>query len=63
MNKENDFWIIEMHVTNQMTNEIKEKLKYVLNKNLIIDWNIIFGSLLIDMHQYDKAESYFNSLF
>ncbi|CAF1063701.1 unnamed protein product [Adineta steineri] len=58
--KEEEFWRIRMHVSDECIMDIKQRIEPILKKLSTININLFLGKLLIDMHQYDKAESYFN---
>lgn len=58
--KEEDFWVIQLDATDVCIDDIKQRIKPTLSKLSTININIFLGKLLIDMHQYDKAASYFH---
>ncbi|CAF1570958.1 unnamed protein product, partial [Didymodactylos carnosus] len=60
--QEEDFWRIKMSATDEGTTEIKQRINLIKNKFQKMNINLLFGKLLIDMHQYDKAEVYFNMM-
>ncbi|UJR12426.1 hypothetical protein I4U23_016602 [Adineta vaga] len=60
--KEEEFWRIRMHVTDECIEDIKQRMETIQKKFSKININLFFGKLLIDMHHYDKAESYFKMI-
>jgi hypothetical protein len=57
--EENKLWIIKMNATDEGTMEIKQRVNLMKKKFQSGNKNLLFGRLLLDMHQYTKAESYF----
>ncbi|CAF0933258.1 unnamed protein product [Adineta steineri] len=60
--KEEEFWRIRMHATDECIVDIKERIEPIQKKLPTINVNLYFGKLLMDMNQYDKAELYFNMI-
>ncbi|CAF1398789.1 unnamed protein product [Adineta steineri] len=60
--KEDEFWRIRMHVTDECIMEIRQRMESIQKKLSTININLFFGKLLIDMHQHDKAKSYFKMI-
>ncbi|CAF0800556.1 unnamed protein product, partial [Adineta steineri] len=56
------FWRIHMHATDECIEDIQHRMEPIKNKLSTININLFLGKLLIDMHHYDKAESYFNMI-
>lgn len=57
--EENKLWRIKMNATDEGTIEIKQRVNLMKKKFQNGNKNLLFGRLLLDMHQYTKAESYF----
>ncbi|CAF0901393.1 unnamed protein product, partial [Adineta ricciae] len=58
--REEDFWRIKIHATDDGSMEIKDKMDLMKKKFKTTNLNLLFGRLLIDMGLFDKAQSYFN---
>lgn len=57
--EQNKLWIIKMNATDEGAMEIKQRVNLTKKKFQNGNKNLLFGRLLLDMHQYTKAESYF----
>ena len=60
--EEEDLWHIRVHATDQGTELAAEYMEYQRRKIEESNINLIFGNLLLEMGQYDKAEAYFDSV-
>ena len=55
-------WKIHMEATDECTDEIECRINQMRKKFQNGSINLLFGCLLVDMHQYSKAESYFQMM-
>ncbi|CAF1352734.1 unnamed protein product [Rotaria sp. Silwood1] len=60
--EQRNFWRIQMSATDQGTFEIKQRIDFIIKEFQSFNINLLFGRLLIDMHQYVKAEAYFRMI-
>ncbi|CAF0975180.1 unnamed protein product [Rotaria sp. Silwood1] len=55
-------WKIQMEATDEGTHDIRHRIDIIRKKFQSGSINLLFGRLLLDMHQFVKAESYFQMM-
>lgn len=57
-----EYWRVRLRATDEGTQEIKERILTWKQKFHKGNFNLLFGRLLLDMHQYGKADAYFQMI-